>query len=95
MIAFAADEKHITAAKGFLAKVEDVILFPLMELMMAVAFLVFIWGAYQYVLGADSEEARDTGKKHMLFGIIGLLIMISALAILKIAAGTFGVTVPN
>ncbi len=95
MIAYAAEGAHITAAKSVLAKLESAILFPLMMLMMAVAFFIFLWGAYQFVLGADSEEARDKGKSHMLFGIIGLLIMISAYAILKIATATFGVTVPS
>lgn len=95
MIAYAADGAHVVAAKQALAKLENAILFPLMYLMMALAFLYFMWGAYQYVLGAEDEEARSTGKMHMLYGIIGLFVMFSALAILKIAAATFGVTVPN
>lgn len=95
MIVYAADEAHVVAAKSVLAKIESAILFPLMTLMMAVAFLVFLWGAYEYVLHADDDGARETGRTHMLYGIIGLLVMISALAILKIAAGTFGVSVPN
>ncbi len=86
---------HITAAKGALAKIESAILFPLMTLMVSVALLVFLWGAYQYVLNADSDEGREKGKTHMLYGIIGLLVIISAYAILKIATGTFGVPIPN
>ena len=93
MIAFAADGAHVTAAKSMLAKIESAILFPLMTLMMAVALLVFLWGVYEYVLNADDESARSTGKMHMMYGIIGLLVMISALGILKIAAGTFGIPV--
>ncbi len=93
MIAYAADAAHITAAKTMLGKIESAILFPLMTLMMAVAFFVFIWGAYEFVLNADDDSARTIGKTHMMYGIIGLLVMISAMAILKIAAGTFGVTV--
>jgi len=95
MIAFAADGAHVSAAKAALAKIESAILFPLMTLMMSVAILVFLWGAYEFVLHADDDSARTTGKMHMLYGIIGLLVMLSAYAILKIAAGTFGVDVPN
>ena len=95
MIAYAADGAHVTAAKTMLAKIESAILFPLMTLMMAVAFLLFLWGAYEYVLHSDDDGARETGRIHMLYGIIGLLVMVSALAILKIAAGTFGVPVPD
>lgn len=93
MIAFAAEGAHVTAAKSMLARIESAILFPLMTLMMAVALLVFLWGMYEYVLHADDESARSTGKMHMMYGIIGMLIMISALGILKIAAGTFGISV--
>jgi len=82
---------HVTAAQNLLTKIENAILFPLMTLMMAVAVFVFLWGAYEFVAGADSSEAQTKGKSHMLYGIIGLLIMISAYGILKIAAGTFGI----
>ena len=90
MVAFAADGNHIAAAQGLLSKIENVILFPLLTLMMSVAFLVFLWGAYEFVANAAEEGARTEGKKHMLYGIIGLLVMLSAYAILKIAAGTIG-----
>lgn len=93
MIAYAAEGAHVVAAKGALAKIEAAILFPLMGLMVSVALLVFLWGAYEFVANASSDEAQTTGKSHMLYGIIGLLIIVSAYAILKIAAGTFGVTV--
>ncbi len=93
MIAYAATASHVSAAQGMLAKIEDVILFPLMTLMIAVALFVFLWGLFEYVRDADNESARSTGKMHMMYGIIGLVVMVSALAILKIAAGTFGITV--
>lgn len=93
MIAYAADAAHVTAAKDMLAKIESAILFPLMTLMMAVAFFVFLWGAYEFVLNADDETKHAEGKAHMMYGIIGLLVMLSAMAILSIAAGTFGITV--
>lgn len=90
--AHAAEEAHIVAAKSFLAKIESAVLFPLMALMMAVALLVFMWGLYEYVLGADDDSARAKGREHMVYGIIGLFILISAYSILKIAAGTFGLS---
>lgn len=93
--AYAQDPAHVVAAKDFLGKLEDAILFPVMSLMMSLAFLLFLWGAYQFLANADNDEGRKTGRTHMLYGIIGMLVMLSALAILKIAAGTFGVDVPS
>lgn len=92
MIAYAAEAAHIVAAKSMLSRIEAVILFPLMTLMMSVALLFFLFGIYEYVRSADSDEARAAGQQHMLYGIIGLLVMVSAYAILKIAAGTFGIS---
>lgn len=65
-----------------------------MMLLTSAAALYFLWGAYQFVLGAEDSGSREEGRKHMLYGIIGLLIIISAYGILKIAAGTFGISVP-
>lgn len=95
MLAFAQEETAVAAAKSLLARIEDAILFPIMTLLMAAAFLYFLYGAFQFVAGAADGEVRQEGKVHMLWGIIGLLIMISALGLLRIAAGTFGIEVPN
>lgn len=84
---------HVAAAQNLLAKIEANILFPLMSLMGAVALLVFLWGVYEYVANAESDAGRATGRMHMMYGIIGFVVMFSALAILKIAAFTFGITV--
>ncbi len=86
---------HIVASQNLLGKIQNQILFPLMTLMMAVAVLVFVWGAFEYIANADDDSGREKGKSHMMYGIIGLVVMVSALAILRIAANTFGVTVPG
>lgn len=91
MIALA--QGGVAIAQSFVTRLENAIIFPLMSLMMAVALLMFLWGCYEYVLHSDEDGGRTTGKRHMLYGIIGLLVMISAYAILRVAAGTFGVSV--
>ncbi len=91
MIAYAATPQE--AACGLIAKIEQIILFPLIMLMIGVAMLVFMWGAFQFVANADNDSSRAEGKQHMLYGIIGFVVMFSALAILKIAAWTFGISV--
>lgn len=83
-------QKAATEAASFVAKVNEVILFPLIALLTAVAFLVFVWGVAQYFINATNDQARQQGVKHMTFGIIGLVVMLSAYAILSIAAATFG-----
>ncbi|MCA9364127.1 hypothetical protein KC727_02820 [Candidatus Kaiserbacteria bacterium] len=81
------------SAESFVTRLEAAIIFPLMALLSAVALLVFLWGAFQYVANAGSDDERTKGKRHMLYGVIGLLVMLSAYTILRIAANTFGVSV--
>ena len=92
MIAYAA---AADVARNFLMKLNDAILYPLISLMMAVALLVFLWGCFEFIMAAGDPGARTTGKKHILWGIVGMVVMVSAYGILTIAVGTFGLDIPR
>lgn len=77
-------------ASVFVGKLNDAFLFPLIFLLSGIAFLFFVYGAAVYIMNADSDQAREIGKKHITYSILGLVIMASAYAILNIAAGTWG-----
>lgn len=76
-------------ARGFVAAINDAILFPLIALMIGIAMVVFLYGAYEFIANADNDSAREKGKQHILWGTVGLFVMVSAMAILEIAANTF------
>ena len=92
MIAYAAP---VDAAKGLVARVNEVILFPAITLLLTVALVVFLYGCFEFVVNANNPGGREAGRKHILWGVIGMLVMVSAMGILSIAAGTFGLSVPN
>lgn len=77
-------------AAGFVATFMEVLLTPVIILLIAIALLVFIYGATTYVLNSENEQARADGKRNMIFGIIGLFVMISAYSIFWIFVNTFG-----
>jgi len=79
-------------AASFVDKFNDAILFPVIALLAAVAFFVFLLGCAEYIMNASSGTEREKGVKHITWGIIGLVIMVSAWAILRIATGTFGLS---
>ncbi len=85
-----AQNQGVEVAVNFLARFNDVILFPLITLMVAVAFLFFLYGCFEYIINAGNESARAIGRQHILYGIIGMFVMLSAMGILQIAVGTFG-----
>lgn len=93
MIAHADEATDI--ARSFLERINEVILYPLIILLLAVALVVFLYGAFEYVTGLNSPERKAKGQTHLLYGILGMVVMVSAYAILRIAAGTFGIEVPR
>ena len=92
-IAYAADAS--AAANALLTKIKTAILYPFISLLLGVAVLMFLWGVFEMVMNAENSEARVKGRSHILFGLIGIVVMLSALAILQIAVATVGVTMPS
>jgi hypothetical protein len=83
-------DKSTRLAYEFVQTFNDVILFPTIGLLSAVALLVFIFGAFQYVVNAADPAARQQGIKHITWGIVGLVVMLSAYTIMLLFANTFG-----
>lgn len=55
----------------------------------ALAFIVFIWGVFQYfILGGSNEETKDKGKALMLWGLIGFFVMVSVWGLVRILTGS-------
>lgn len=77
--------------KQLIININDVIVQPLIAFMFVLAVLLFVWGIVEFIWKADSDTERETGKQHMIWGIIGLFIMVSAFSIIKIFVNTFGI----
>lgn len=90
MSADEAQQKAAEQAAAFVAKFMEIILTPTIYLMMGVAFLMLVWGGAEYVFNANNPAKRQQGVQHLTWGIVGLVVMVSALAILTIAVNTFG-----
>jgi hypothetical protein len=57
----------------------------------AVAFIVFIWGIFEYfIAGGANEEKRKQGKSFILYGLIGFFIMMSVWGLVNVIVNTFG-----
>lgn len=69
---------------SLLSKIASSIFNPLITLMIAVAVVFFIYGVVEFIGAANNEEARTKGKQHMVWGIIGLFIMVSVWGIMNV-----------
>jgi len=77
--------------KTLLDKIQTEILNPLIQLLFVAATVVFLWGVIQYVIGSKGNEQQlQKGRQVMLWGIIGMFIMVSAWGIIKILCNFFG-----
>ena len=83
-------------ASELAGKLTSVIINPLIALIFAAGLLVFIWGIVEYIWGLSTDtKGKEKGKQHMLWGIIGMFVMAVSYTILKIIAGTLGVSLPR
>jgi len=77
----------------FLGRVNAAIVNPTILLMFAIATTVFVWGLVQFIATSETDEGREKGKRKILWGLIGIFIMISAFGIIRIVLQTFGIPV--
>jgi TRAP-type C4-dicarboxylate transport system permease small subunit len=58
-------------------------LFPL-------ATAIFLWGAIEYMRAAGDEKKIKDAKQKIIYGIIGLTLMVAVWGIVKAIVTTFG-----
>lgn len=88
-IAHAASDNVPAPLKKYVGKFVDIIVNPAIVLLFAAALVVFLYGVVELLL-SGSPEKKETGKQHILWGIIGMTIMLGVFAIVRILGGTVG-----
>ena len=76
---------------SFIANVGEQIINPLIVFLFALATAFFLFGIFQFVTNAENEEKRTEGRNHILWGVIGLTIMIGVWTILNVILNTFNI----
>ena len=74
-------------AAKLISNIKVYILNPIIGFMFAVAVVMFIYGIVEYIWSADNEDKVAVGKKHMIWGIIGIFVMIGVYGILNLLSG--------
>lgn len=81
----------ITPYSNGIMYVINVILVPIL---MAIAFIVFLWGVYKYfIYEAENESEKAEGRKFAMWGVIGFVIILSLWGIVNLLMGTLGLSV--
>lgn len=75
---------------NLLQKIIVQIINPVIVILVTLALVVFIWGIVQMIYGANNEEKRTQGKKHLLWGLVGLFIMLTVKGLLSLIQNFWG-----
>ncbi len=72
-------------------KINTFILNPLIAFAFVAATVYFIVGLIRFLLPQGNEADRATGQRHMIWGLVGMFVMISVFGIMRLIVNTFGV----
>ena len=69
----------------------------IIPLIFVIAFILFLRGVLMFMYNADNEKKKEDSKRLMIYGVIGLVVMVGVWGIVKIVNTTFGFgnTVPQ
>ena len=84
LLAFAQVNSVFSAA----AIITQIINGVIVPLIFAIAFVVFIWGVFQYFIAGD-EEKRKKAVELMVYGLLGFFVMTAVWGLVNVLLGTF------
>lgn len=61
-------------------------------IVITLAVIYFFYGVAKYVMAAGDEEAQTAGRSIMIYGIIGLVVIVGIWGLVGIIANTFGIS---
>lgn len=76
-------------------KFVTLIIDPAILIVFAAGFFLFIWGLVEFLVAINQGGDAAEGKRHMMWGIVGMLIMVSVYGIVSLLDNTFGLDIAN
>lgn len=76
-----------------MSRVNRFVLNPIISIMFVVAFVLFVFGLFSFFQAKreGGDESIQKGKRHMVWGIIGMFIMVSVFGIMQLLINSLGV----
>jgi hypothetical protein len=89
-IALAQSSTYIDTYLGYIIKLVN----AAVPLLITIAIIVFFWGVISYVVKSD-PEGKEAARHTMIYGIIGIAVMVSVWGLVRILRETVGATDNN
>lgn len=91
-IAFASGELE-TGVTTLMNKIFEYLVQPFLGFLFMLALVMFMYGVFRFVGTSDkSSDDAQKGRQHMLWGVIGMFVMMSVFGIIRVILQTLGMS---
>jgi hypothetical protein len=80
----------MVGGKNILDTIMTVVLNPIAMLLFAWGFFQFIWGLFLFMKNLNASQMKEDGKNHMIYGVLGMFIMVAVWGIITMLTNTLG-----
>ncbi|HBB49759.1 TPA: hypothetical protein DEQ22_02940 [Candidatus Nomurabacteria bacterium] len=84
---------YLNGLSSILCRIAELLNYVL-PVLIVLGVVYLVWGVVRYMIG-DSEEAKKKGKDGIIFGIIGLVVIVSLWGLVYIVVNTFNLRRDN
>lgn len=74
---------------AFLNTVIVQVIDPIILLLSAGAFVVFLWGLFEFIRNSADATKREEGRQAIFWGLIGLVVIFGAYGVIDLALRAF------
>ena len=88
MLVFAQQLSNVETFLRSIGRLVDLAL----PIVVGIALLGFFWGLAQFVFAAGDEDAQEKAKRHMIWGVVALFVMVSVWGLVRFVGSAVGIT---
>ena len=77
-------------SEEILGRVITEVFSPLYQLTVGIAFIYFLYGVVRFIMGLSEPDKKNVGREHLLWGIVGLFIILSVGGMLRLFNDVLG-----
>ncbi|OGG60342.1 hypothetical protein A2765_06325 [Candidatus Kaiserbacteria bacterium RIFCSPHIGHO2_01_FULL_56_24] len=83
------------AGEELLQRIITYIIDPAVRVVFTAGLFLFLWGLVEFLWGLKEGKDQTDGKNHMIWGMVGMLIMVSVYGIIALIVNTFEINITN
>lgn len=80
---------------SIIGRFETYIVDPVLLILFAGGFFFFVYGLVEFLITMNQGGEKNEGKEHMIWGVVGMLIMVSVYGIISLLDNTFDLQIGN